>query len=121
MNWLCLGNPDWDEHPEFIDDAAKHKPIGIFPPEFMGLGAALTVMPRAAEARGGESSTFQATGLDHVALNVRSVPRSREIYIKHSAASISSAIRPRVTGRAGASGCRGRRAERLSRGSRRGR
>src|SRR5208337_219336 len=29
MNWLCLGNPDWDEHPEFIDDAAKHKPIGI--------------------------------------------------------------------------------------------
>jgi len=32
MNWLCLGNPDWDEHPEFIDDAAKHKPIGISPP-----------------------------------------------------------------------------------------
>ena len=31
MNWLCLGNPDWDEHPEFIDDAAKHKPIGISP------------------------------------------------------------------------------------------
>jgi hypothetical protein len=31
MNWLCLGNPDWEEHPEFIDDAAKHKPIGISP------------------------------------------------------------------------------------------
>ena len=31
MNWLCLGNPDWDQHPEFIDDAAKHKPIGISP------------------------------------------------------------------------------------------
>jgi len=31
MNWLCLGNPDWDEHPEFVDDAAKPKPIGISP------------------------------------------------------------------------------------------
>ena len=31
MNWLCLGNPDWDQHPEFIDDASKHKPIGISP------------------------------------------------------------------------------------------
>jgi hypothetical protein len=31
MNWLCLGKPDWDKHPEFIDDAAKHKPIGISP------------------------------------------------------------------------------------------
>jgi hypothetical protein len=31
MNWLCLGNSDWDQHPEFIDDAAKHKPIGISP------------------------------------------------------------------------------------------
>jgi hypothetical protein len=31
MNWLCLGNPDWDEHPEFINDAARHKPIGISP------------------------------------------------------------------------------------------
>ena len=49
----------------------------------MGLGAALAVMPRAAEARQGQGSTFQATGLDHVALNVRSVPRSRDFYIKH--------------------------------------
>ena len=31
MNWLCLGKPDWDEHPERIDDAAKRKPIGIAP------------------------------------------------------------------------------------------
>jgi hypothetical protein len=31
MHWLCLGKPDWDEHPEHIDDAAKHKPIGIAP------------------------------------------------------------------------------------------
>jgi lactoylglutathione lyase len=49
----------------------------------MGLGAALSVMPRVAEARQGESSTFQATGLDHIALNVSSVPRSRDFYIKH--------------------------------------
>lgn len=31
LNWLCLGKPDWDERPETIDDAAKHKPIGIAP------------------------------------------------------------------------------------------
>ena len=49
----------------------------------MGLGAALAVMPHAAEARQGEGSTFQATGLNHVALNVSSVPRSRDFYIKH--------------------------------------
>ena len=49
----------------------------------MGLGAALAAMPGSAEARQGEGSTFQATGLDHVALNVRSVPRSRDFYIKH--------------------------------------
>src|SRR5713226_5060853 len=29
MHWLCLGKPDWDQHPEHVDDAAKHKPIGI--------------------------------------------------------------------------------------------
>jgi catechol 2,3-dioxygenase-like lactoylglutathione lyase family enzyme len=49
----------------------------------MGLGAALAVMPRAAAAHEGEGATFQATGLDHVALNVRSVPQSRDFYIKH--------------------------------------
>src|SRR5438876_748905 len=31
LNWLCLGKGDWDERPECIDDAAKHKPIGIAP------------------------------------------------------------------------------------------
>jgi hypothetical protein len=31
MNWLCLGKPDWDRFPERIEDAAKHKPIGISP------------------------------------------------------------------------------------------
>jgi hypothetical protein len=31
MNWLCLGKPDWDKHPEHIADAAKHRPIGIAP------------------------------------------------------------------------------------------
>jgi hypothetical protein len=31
MHWLCLGKPDWDQHPENIDDAARHKPIGIAP------------------------------------------------------------------------------------------
>src|SRR5262245_34269125 len=31
MHWLCLGKPDWDKHPEHIDDAAKRKPIGISP------------------------------------------------------------------------------------------
>jgi catechol 2,3-dioxygenase-like lactoylglutathione lyase family enzyme len=49
----------------------------------MGLGAVLAVIPRAAEGGQGETSTFQATGLDHVALNVSNVPRSRDFYIKH--------------------------------------
>jgi hypothetical protein len=31
MHWLCLGKPDWDEHPERIDAAARRKPIGIAP------------------------------------------------------------------------------------------
>src|SRR5258708_4853390 len=31
MHWLCLGKPDWDQHPDRIEDAAKHKPIGIAP------------------------------------------------------------------------------------------
>jgi hypothetical protein len=31
VNWLCLGKPDWDQHPERIDDAARRKPIGIAP------------------------------------------------------------------------------------------
>jgi catechol 2,3-dioxygenase-like lactoylglutathione lyase family enzyme len=48
----------------------------------MGLGAALAATARSAEAGQGEA-TFQATGLNHVALNVASVPRSRDWYIKH--------------------------------------
>ena len=40
-------------------------------------------MTRSSEAIDEESSTFQATGLSHVALNVSSVPRSRDFYIKH--------------------------------------
>jgi hypothetical protein len=31
MHWLCLGKPDWDEHPDRIEHAAKQKPIGIAP------------------------------------------------------------------------------------------
>jgi hypothetical protein len=31
MQWLCLGKPDWDQHPDRIDDAANRKPIGIAP------------------------------------------------------------------------------------------
>ncbi len=51
----------------------------------MGLGAALAAMNRTtdAEAAQGDGITFQATGLNHVALNVRSVPKSRDFYIKH--------------------------------------
>jgi lactoylglutathione lyase len=49
----------------------------------MGLGAALAVTSSAARAGQGENSTFQATGLSHVALNVSSVSRSRDFYVKH--------------------------------------
>lgn len=31
MQWLLLGKPDWDQHPERIDEAARRKPIGIAP------------------------------------------------------------------------------------------
>jgi hypothetical protein len=31
FNWLLLGKPDWDQHPEKIAEAAKRKPIGIAP------------------------------------------------------------------------------------------
>jgi hypothetical protein len=36
MNWLCLGKPDWEQHPENISDAAKHRPIGIAPHGALG-------------------------------------------------------------------------------------
>jgi len=31
MQWLCLGNPDWDQKVDLIKDAAKRHPIGIAP------------------------------------------------------------------------------------------
>jgi catechol 2,3-dioxygenase-like lactoylglutathione lyase family enzyme len=49
----------------------------------VGLGAAMAATPGAASASRAEGATFQATGLNHVALNVRSVPRSRDFYVKH--------------------------------------
>ncbi len=49
----------------------------------MGLGAALAAVPGAAHAGQDRDSTFRATGLDHVALDVRDVPRSRDWYVKH--------------------------------------
>ena len=49
----------------------------------MGLGAALAVVPGAAQASQDKESTFRATGLDHVALDVADVPRSRDWYVKH--------------------------------------
>jgi catechol 2,3-dioxygenase-like lactoylglutathione lyase family enzyme len=48
-----------------------------------GLGAALVAMSRAPSALAAEGGTFDATGLNHVALNVRNVPLSRDWYIKH--------------------------------------
>jgi catechol 2,3-dioxygenase-like lactoylglutathione lyase family enzyme len=49
-----------------------------------GLGAAMAAMGQTALARDeDEGGTFEAKGLDHVALNVRNVPLSRDFYIKH--------------------------------------
>ena len=31
FHWLLLGKPDWDQHPEIIEEVAKKKPIGITP------------------------------------------------------------------------------------------
>jgi len=49
----------------------------------MGLGAALAVVPGIARAGQHREGTFRATGLDHVALDVKDVPRSRDFYKKH--------------------------------------
>ena len=49
----------------------------------MGLGAALAVFPDSARADQAGEATFRATGLDHVALDVADVPRSRDFYKKH--------------------------------------
>jgi catechol 2,3-dioxygenase-like lactoylglutathione lyase family enzyme len=49
-----------------------------------GLGAVLAMMDQTALAEtGAADGTFQAKGLDHVALNVKNVPASRDFYIKH--------------------------------------
>lgn len=57
----------------------------------MGLGAAVATLKGSAWAQdaaestaqpAGQGSTFQATGLDHVALDVTDVARSREFYIQ---------------------------------------
>ena len=48
----------------------------------IGLGAALAATSNAAGAEQ-DKATFQATGLDHVALDVKEVARSRDFYIKH--------------------------------------
>lgn len=50
----------------------------------MGLGTAMAVMPGTVVRAGqDQESMFQATGLNHVALDVTDVPRSRDFYIKH--------------------------------------
>ncbi len=49
----------------------------------MGLGAAMAVTPQAVRAAQARDSTFAATGLDHIALSVRDVSRSREFYKEH--------------------------------------
>ena len=49
----------------------------------MGLGAALAVLPGTARGDEDRGDTFRATGLDHVALDVRDVRRSRDFYVKH--------------------------------------
>ncbi|CAN5709272.1 hypothetical protein BH23PLA1_BH23PLA1_13010 [soil metagenome] len=36
MQWLCLGKPDWDLHPERIEEAARRQPIGIAPHGALG-------------------------------------------------------------------------------------
>jgi catechol 2,3-dioxygenase-like lactoylglutathione lyase family enzyme len=49
-----------------------------------GLGAALAALGRTPVAKAEtDGGTFTAKGLDHVALNVKSVPASRDFYVKH--------------------------------------
>ena len=49
----------------------------------IGLGAALAATSSTAGATQDRKGTFQATGLDHVALDVKEVAQSRDFYIKH--------------------------------------
>ncbi|MDZ4659093.1 MAG: VOC family protein [Bythopirellula sp.] len=54
----------------------------------MGLGAALAALENAANAQPIDAEkaiepTFRATGLDHIALDVIDIPRSRDFYEQH--------------------------------------
>jgi len=49
----------------------------------IGLGTVLTLVSTTISAGQDDSSTFQATALNHIALNVRRVPQSRDFYVKH--------------------------------------
>lgn len=49
----------------------------------MGLGAAFAAMQSVSRADQEQNSTFHALGLDHVALNVSDVARSRDFYATH--------------------------------------
>ena len=55
----------------------------------MGLGAAIATLENSANAQAAEveakskTPTFRATGLDHIALDVVDIPRSRDFYEKH--------------------------------------
>ncbi len=49
----------------------------------MGLGAAMAVLPDVARASQDGKTTLQATGLNHIALNVRDLERSADFYRTH--------------------------------------
>jgi catechol 2,3-dioxygenase-like lactoylglutathione lyase family enzyme len=49
----------------------------------MGLGAAMAIIPDAARASQDGKTTIQATGLNHIALNVRDLKKSAEFYETH--------------------------------------
>ncbi len=49
----------------------------------MGLGAAMAVLPDATRAGQDGKTTLQATGLNHIALNVRDLERSADFYRAH--------------------------------------
>ena len=51
-----------------------------------GLVTAMTGFGTSAQAE--SSSTFQATGLNHIALRVTDIPRSRDFYIQHLGLSV---------------------------------
>jgi catechol-2,3-dioxygenase len=51
--------------------------------ELAGVGAALAVAGRATAAEEAGDSLFLATGLDHIALDVADVARSRDFYREH--------------------------------------